>query len=160
MEPMKRTLLTMAALLALAAHGPARAEEGTSLGRVRSQMNAGTWDGIVLIKGRPKAAPAPASAASAAAAAASTGTTAATAATAATTAAATAAAVAPGQSSPSAAQGPSVFERMRALLGGDEPLSGERLNDAKRLRSPSQGIPLPTAATAARAASAASTPRP
>jgi hypothetical protein len=141
MTTMKRLLPALACLACLTPPGFALAEEGSSLGRVRSQMNAGTWDGIVLIKARPKTAPAPASGAQSAAASAPALT-----------------AVTPPQPSPPAAQGPSVFERMRALLGG-EPLSGQPLNDAKHLDSPSQGIALPTASTAARAASGASTPR-
>ncbi len=137
---MKRFLLTLASLLALAAHGSALADGGSpSLGRVRSQMNAGTWGGIVLIEARPKAA---ATAASSAAASAPT---------------LNAAAPVPPSPAAAGAAGPSVFERMRALLGGNEPLSGQRLNDAKHLDSPSQGIALPTASAGAGTASGAAT---
>lgn len=126
-HPMKPVLLLLAAAASLAtlAHAQTPAEAPRSLNQARSEVNHGTSPGIVIFKSKAKA-DGSASAASAASAA------------------------AVGAQAP-APVGNRIVERLN--LG--EPPSGRPLTGAKRLNAPDQGIPLPTAATAAAAASAA-----
>lgn len=127
---MKTALLILAAGATFAAHMPVQAETGGSLYESRLGVIKGTAPGIVVI-GAGRSSPA-AAASSASGAAAATQTT-----------AQKAGAPAP------AASAVSLAERAGAVLKWGDPPSGQALNSAKRLDSPTQGIVLPSAGSAA-----------
>jgi hypothetical protein len=150
---MKPSILLVAASLALIAQGTARADSGKTLNQVRSEMNSGTWRGVVLYESGPAAA-APA-ASGPAAAAAQPG------AAAARSGAPTPAAGVPAAAASSAARNsPLPGESIASYLGRVAPPSGVPLNSAKRLDLPSQGIELSTASSRAADAAAKGQPAP
>ena len=141
---MKPVIALIAASL-VAAHGLVWAEGARSLNDARSQINTGTWPGITIFDFKKKPEP-PAAAASGAGAkpsgpAASVPTV--------------APATSKGASAPASSNAlQSAVERVSARITNPEPPSNQPMNAAKRLDSPELGIPLPTAATFAKPASA------
>jgi hypothetical protein len=145
---MKTPTAALAVTLALLpALWPAPGAAQGNLNDARNAVRKGTTEGIVLIPARkPPEAAAPA--ASAASAATTTATKAATAAPGGAVAAPGAAPAAPAAAKPSFLGG--LFDNIRLT----NPPSGQPLQAAKRDESASRGIPLPTAASASRPASA------
>ena len=125
---MKTQLLVLAAAATLATHALSQAPSGGSLNDARSAITKGTAPGIVIIgaKRRPPEASAAASAASAGAAA-----------------------PAPSAAAPVAAAATPLAERVGAAIKWGDPPSGQPLNAARRLDSPTLGIALPSARPAA-----------
>ncbi len=127
---MKTALFILAAGATLGAHMLVQAETGGSLYESRLGIIKGTSPGIVIIgAGRSSPAAAAASAASGAAAIQTT-------------------ALKAGAPAPAASAVP-LAERAGALLKWGDPPSGQALNSAKRLDSPTQGIVLPSAGSSA-----------
>ena len=116
---MKTQLLILAAAATLATPALAQAQSGGSLNDARSAITKGTAPGIVIIG--TKRRPPEASAASTAAAAAA----------------------------PAAAAATPLAERVGAAVKWGDPPSGQPLNAARRLDSPTLGIALPSARPAA-----------
>jgi len=139
---MKTAFLILAAGTTLAAHMPVRAEPGTSLYDSRLGITKGTSPGIVIIPARNPQTPA-AAASSASAPGAATQAT------------------GPKAGAPAAAAGSApVAEGAGAPLKWGDPPSGQALNEAKRLDSPTQGIALPTAGSAASQPAGKAPPKP
>ena len=123
---MKTALLILAVGAALAAHMPVRAQPGGSLYDSRQGVIKGTSPGIVVIPARNAQTAASAAASSASAAGPATQATGPKA----------------GASAPAAASAPKA-EGAGAPLKWGEPPSGQPLSAARRLDSPTVGIPIP-----------------
>jgi hypothetical protein len=143
---MKTLLIVLAAAATLVTHALSHAQTGGSLNEARSAITKGTAPGIVII-GAKRRPPEASAAASAAAAAAPVAT-----ATATTGSGAAAPATARKADTPAAAT--PLAERVGAALKWGEAPGGLPLNAARRLDSPTLGIPLQSAKPAASQAAA------
>jgi hypothetical protein len=145
---MKTAYLILAAGATFAAHISVKAEPTGSLYESRQGVIKGTSPGIVIIPARnPQPTAAGASSASAAATGAATG------------AATQSTAPKAGASAPAAGSAPAAQSAGAAIKWG-EPPTGQPLSEARKLDSPTVGIPIPIGGTAASQPAGKSPPKP